>query len=407
MLNTRDAFALDGHTPSRVLRPDNTEALAAAIAEAHATGLAIIPWGGGTHQHLGNRVARYDWAVSTAGLDRILEHHPADMLVTVEAGVTLQALQAHLATHGQFVPLEAEDPARATIGGLLSAGVAGPQRLAHGTARDFTLWLEAVRADGTIVHGGAKVVKNVAGYDTPKLFLGSLGSAGVITQAAFKVLPLPPTRWTTLLGFYSLDQAEDLLAVLTAGRLQPSLVTVVKGDPAWGMPFDLAPWVVAVGADGEEATTDWQVDRFLTLGREAHMASGLAVDGEESDRVRQALMTRRTEGLVRLKLSVLPDQVVPVLAQLDLLAMEGFYAFAEAGSGVIRACWPYAWEGWAEAAALVHQLGGSWVLESAPPEWKVATDVWGPPRGDRALMRRLKETLDPRGVLSPGRFTGG
>lgn len=401
-------FTLDGHSPRAAVRPASVAELAAVLAEAHAQGLAVVPWGGGTHQSLGNRLTRYDLALSTTGLDRVLEHHPADMTVTVEAGVTLAALQAHLAEAGQFVPLEAEDPRRATIGGLLSAGLPGPLRFSAGTARDFTLWVEAVRPDGTLIHGGAKVVKNVAGYDTPKLFLGSLGSVGVLAAATFKVAPLPEAASTVLFGFHDADHAEELLAVLSSGRLAPSLVALVKGDAAWGPPFELAPWVVVAGADGPLTTVDWQVERFLDFGREARAATAIALDGPPAWEVRQALMSRRREGAVCLRLAVLPNQVAQVAHLLELTAdAGGLRVIAEAGNGVMRCFWPSPSPAWKEAARLVSELGGTWVLERCPADEKADLDVWGPARADRALMQRLKVALDPRGVLSPGRFAGG
>lgn len=401
-------FALDGLTPRRVVRPASVAELSAEIAEAHAGGLAVVPWGGGTHQALGNPLARYDLAVSTAGLARILEHHPADMTVTVEAGVTLAALQAHLAAAGQFVPLEAEDPGRATVGGLLSAGVSGPLRFGWGTARDFTLWVEAVQPDGTVARGGAKVVKNVAGYDTPKLFLGALGSAGVLTAATFKVAPLPAASSTVLFGFYDADHAEALLATLASGRLAPSLVELVKGEAAWGAPYQLAPWVVVAGADGPRETVDWQVERFLDHGREAHAATAIALDGPSAREVRQALMSRRQAGAVCLRLAVLPGQVAQLAHLLALTTDEGgLSVIAEAGNGVMRCLWHAPSGAWREAARLAAELGGTWVLERCPADWKAEIDVWGPARSDRALMRRLRAALDPRGILSPGRFAGG
>jgi glycolate oxidase FAD binding subunit len=401
-------FALDGFTPQAVVTPRSAAEVSVALAEAHAAGRAVVPWGGGTHQGLGNRLSRYDLALCTAGLDRILEYHPADMIVTVEAGVTLAALQAHLGEAGQFVPLEAEDPARATIGGLVSTAISGPLRFSHGTVRDFTLWVEAVRPDGTLVHGGAKVVKNVAGYDTPKLFIGSLGSVGVVTAVTFKTAPLSPVASTVLFGFHDAEHAEELLTVLSAGRLQPSLVALVKGDAAWGTPFELAPWVVVAGADGPLATVEWQVERFLDHGRAGLASGAIALDGPPAWEARQALMTRRASGAVALKLNVLPSQVAQLTHLLSLVIDDSRMAvIAEAGNGVIRCLWDTAGDAWQEAARLTTELGGTWVLERCPAAWKADLDVWGPERPDRTLMRRLKAHLDPRSILNPGRFTGG
>jgi glycolate oxidase FAD binding subunit len=132
---------------------------------------------------LGNIPARYDIALRTTKLDRVIEYEPADMTVAVEAGMTMGQLQSLLAGRGQFLPIDA--PADATVGGVLAAGVSGPSRHAYGLPRDWLIGCRIVLADGTIVKGGGRVVKNVAGYDIQKLVAGSLGTLGVIAEATF------------------------------------------------------------------------------------------------------------------------------------------------------------------------------------------------------------------------------
>lgn len=401
-----EPYALDGLTPGVAVRPETPEAVSELLAWAHQQGLAVVPWGGGTHQAVGNPLARYDLTLLTSGLGRVLDHQPADLTLTVQAGMTLAAVQAHLAPYGQYLPLEAEAPDRATLGGLVATATSGPMRLSAGTARDQVLWLEAVQPDGTLVHGGAKVVKNVAGYDVPKLFIGSHGSVGVLTAMTFRVAPLPATRPTLLVGFAHPRAAEPLVAELADGRLAPSLLTLVKGRLDWGGPYALAPWVLAVGADGPEATTAWQMAEFERLARAAGAQAIARLDGDASLEARRALMARRGTGEVGLTVSVLPTQVVPLLAETP---EGGFWeAFAEAGNGVVHLGWDCAEEAWRAVAERVEALGGTWRLTRCPLEWKRAgLDVWGPVRGDRFLMRRLKAALDPRAVMNPGRFAGG
>lgn len=404
-----EPYTLDGLTPGVALRPTTVDEVCAALSAAHGDGLAVVPWGGGTHQGLGNRLAGYDMALDTRGLAGVIDHQPADLTLTVQAGMTLEAVQAYLAPFGQWLPLEAEQPARATIGGLLATATAGPLRLSVGAPRDLVLWVEAVQPDGTLVHGGAKVVKNVAGYDTPKLFVGSLGSVGLLTAATFRVAPRPATAPTLLAGFASPEAAQEAAMTLAEGRLFPSLLTLVSGEAAWGSPFDLAPWVLAVGADGPAPTTAWQLAQFELITRQAGATAMATLEGGASAQVRQALMARRGEGAVGLKLSLPPSAVVPVLA---LAASQPpasrLRAFAEVATGVVRLDWQAPNTAWRAIADHVESTGGAWVLTHCPLDWKQAPlDVWGPARGDRFLMRRLKAALDPRGVLSPGRFVGG
>ena len=402
-------LAVDGLLPREVARPADLAALGRAVAEAHGAGQAIIAWGGGTHMGLGNRPTRYDLAIELGALDRVRDHAPEDLTLTVEAGATLAAVTRTLAPHGQFLPLEAEDPATATIGGLLAAGVAGPGRLGYGTARDRLLWTEVVAPDGTVVRAGAKVVKNVAGYDLPKLHLGALGALGVIAAACFKLQPRPASAATVLAAAEDPAPLCELLAAVEAARLEPCLATLVQGDPAWGDPFARGPWVLALGADGPEAATAWQVDRFLALARAHGAAEVTAFTGEASAATRQALMAHRGAGEVRLRLVVLPDRVPALASWLAEVPARPLAAHAEAANGVVRVAWTEAVGAgaWRDAAAIGVALGGHWLLEACPAAWKAQLDVWGPPRPDRTLMARLKRTLDPAGTLAPGRSIGG
>ena len=201
------SHAVDGLAPGCAVEPLTVEELCAALRDASERGAAVIPWGAGRHMSLGNVPTRYDVALRTTKLDRVIEYEPADMTVAVEAGITMGRLQSLLAERGQFLPIDA--PADATVGGVLSAGVSGPSRHAYGLPRDWLLGCRMALADGTAIKGGGRVVKNVAGYDMPKLFVGSLGTLGVIVEATFKVAPLPVAQETLLANFPSLEAAAD------------------------------------------------------------------------------------------------------------------------------------------------------------------------------------------------------
>jgi len=185
------AFAVDGLTPQAAVAPASYEQVAEVMGYAHAEELAVIPWGGGAHIHTGNVPARYDIALSLSRLNAVVEHEPADLTTTVQAGMTLSELQGRLGAAGQLLPLDPPGGERATIGGILAANASGPWRHAFGSARDMTIGLRVVTAEGRITRAGGRVVKNVAGYDLCKLYVGSLGTLGVIVEATFKLAPLP------------------------------------------------------------------------------------------------------------------------------------------------------------------------------------------------------------------------
>jgi glycolate oxidase FAD binding subunit len=190
--------AVAGVRPRWVALPESTEELAAVLRAAAGLGLAVLPVGGGTKAHWGRPAARCDLLVDTCCLNEILEHAAGDLVVRVQAGVTMEALAAALAAEGQELALDVPIEG-ATVGGTLATATAGPRRFRYGTARDLLIGVTVVLADGTIAKSGGKVVKNVAGYDLGKLFTGSYGTLGVIAEATFRLHPLAPERrWVTV-----------------------------------------------------------------------------------------------------------------------------------------------------------------------------------------------------------------
>src|SRR5258707_507031 len=185
------ADAVGGVQPKLVVEPGTARELADVLRLSNDAGLAVIPRGGGTKLGWGNPPARADLILSTARLNEIIEHAWADLTVTVEAGCTIQRLQETLAEHGQRLALDPLWPERATIGGVLSANDSGALRLRFGALRDLIIGVTIALPDGTLASSGGKVVKNVAGYDLPKLVTGALGTLGVIVRAVFRLLPLP------------------------------------------------------------------------------------------------------------------------------------------------------------------------------------------------------------------------
>ena len=193
-----DAFATQGQAPAVVARPADAAGVAAALALAAEAGAAVVPWGGGTRQTLGYPPRRYDLALSLARLTQIVHYDPADLTITVGAGMTHAALTRTLAPARQSLPLDAPQPSRATLGGTLATGYAGLRRAYAGAPRDLTLGVRVVDAQGQALAFGGRVVKNVTGYDMTKLHIGALGTLGVIVEASFKLTPLPEVEETTL-----------------------------------------------------------------------------------------------------------------------------------------------------------------------------------------------------------------
>jgi glycolate oxidase FAD binding subunit len=163
------AHEVDGRRPSAVLQPASVAEIAEIVRFAAAERLALAPAGGRTHLHIGMPPHRYDLALDLAGMNRVLAFEPHDLTLGVEPGITCAELDRALRARGQFLPLAPPLAERATLGGIVAAGVDTPFRYAHGTARDFLLGMEFVTGEGIVSKSGGRVVKNVTGYDIHKL----------------------------------------------------------------------------------------------------------------------------------------------------------------------------------------------------------------------------------------------
>ncbi len=226
------AYAVDGQAPRWVAQPASRQEVAQVLQWASAEGLAVCPRGGGTQMALGNSPRRVDLVLDLPGLDRLLDFQPADLTVTVEAGMTLAALQSALAQGDKFLPVEAPLADQATIGGILATGATGPLRFAHGLPRDWLIGIGVVSAQGVASKAGGKVVKNVTGYDLNKLYTGSLGTLGVIVEATFKLSPRPADFAALVAAFPSAARAVQAGQQLAGQVFAPQGQQVVTGSAA-------------------------------------------------------------------------------------------------------------------------------------------------------------------------------
>src|SRR5882724_13523099 len=214
-----DADVVSGVLPQFVAVPKDEKQLAAALSIANEAGFSVVPRGGGTKLDWGNPPKKADLVLSTVRLNQIVEHVWADLTVTVEAGCTLKSLQKKLAQHGQRLALDALWPERATIGGILSTNDSGALRLRFGALRDLIIGVTIALPDGTLASSGGKVVKNVAGYDLPKLVTGALGTLGVITRAVFRLHPLPLNSHSFSISTANAEETQKFVLAVQDSRL--------------------------------------------------------------------------------------------------------------------------------------------------------------------------------------------
>src|ERR1700746_2583479 len=249
--------AVAGVQPRMIFEPRNETEVATALRVADNAGLSVIPRGGGTKTAWGNPPARADLILSTVRMNQVIEHAWADLTASVESGCTIGTLQNALAQHGQQIAVDPLWPEQATIGGILSANDTGTLRIRYGGLRDLIIGVTIALPDGTLASSGGKVVKNVAGYDLPKLVTGALGTLGVITRAVFRLHPLPRHSRSFTISVSNPDEAQKMLLAIQDSQLaHVALQSQFSAD---------LPPVIDILFEGTEAGLDAQASQLRAL----------------------------------------------------------------------------------------------------------------------------------------------
>ena len=389
------AFAVDDMDPQIVVEPGSYEEVAAIMRHANGAGLAVIPLGGGTKRHIGNLPARYDIALSLSRLDEVVEHEPADLTVTCQAGIAVPELKRRLREHGQRVPFDVT-AGQPSVGGSLAANSNGPSRFAYGALRDFTIGMRVVTADGHITRAGGKVVKNVAGYDLCKLYIGSLGTLGVIVEATFKVMPA--ARRERAIRF-RLHAPEDGCGLAVESCRRGLAFSHVELSSAGG--GHEVGWFLEIVLAGSQGAVDRSEKELLGLAPrfKAHLAT--------SDAAKETLGAGESiDDQLLCRLSVLPSRLAALTR--DVERTRSPRIIADPVSGVLSASWQAVDESNVveRARTIAAKYSATCFVERCSPELKRRIDVFGDPPPAFELMRRVKHQFDPKGILSPGRFVG-
>ncbi len=405
--NVRIAMEQDrvaGILPKLILEPVTESQLAAALAFANENNLTVIPHGGATKLPWGNPPKSADLILSTARLNKIIEHAASDLTVTIEAGCTLRTLQETLAKRGQRLALDPLFPDRATIGGILSTNDSGALRLRFGGLRDLILGVTLALADGILASSGGKVVKNVAGYDLPKLTTGAFGTLGIITRAVFRLHPVPWTSTTLTCTNADPSQAQNLFAKILDSQLAYSALQARISDGKKLETF------VDILFEGTQQGIEAQLAHIKSLAAPAICEPTTG----EVWRAREELLSQSSQlGSFNaiFKLSAIPADAIPALKNLRNVASSqtNFQAVVQAtGLGTILLT---------GEKKEVHRLaivfrermeraGGS-LVTLGPALLSEGFDTWGNSGDALSVMRAIKNQLDPKNTLNPGRFIGG
>lgn len=386
-------YAIDELAPRRVASARSIAEVVAVLHEANESGEAVVPVGGATRLAVGNAPRRYDVALDVSALAGIVEHEPGDLTATVRAGTTLASLGAHLARHGQMWPVEVGLPERATVGGVLAGAAAGPSRLVYFHPRDWVVGVGAVLGDGTLTKAGGKVVKNVTGYDLTRFYAGSYGTLCVLVEASLKLWPLPEAERTLLAPCARLEDGVAALDELRRERVALDAAALLDRDAGMVAGLSDAPCHVAVRLRG----TRRAVDRLAE-----QLARALPATAEAPATPWGEIAAAPQRASVVLRLTAPQGRIAPLLRR----AGPGVLYYHGTGIAfLLRDAVTAAWV--RERRAEAEAAEGSLVVERAPAALKAEVDAWGAPALPLDLARRIKDALDPRGVLSPGRFAGG
>jgi len=386
--------------PSCIVYPENPSQLAEVMAIAHQRQWKVLPCGNSSKLNWGGLSNPIDVVVSTQRINRIIEHAVGDLTVTVEAGMKFAQVQAILSKFHQAIALDPSRPNSATIGGVIATGDTGSLRQRYGGVRDHLLGITFVRADGEIAKAGGRVVKNVAGYDLMKLFTGSYGTLGIITQVTLRVYPIPESSGTVVLTGKSgaISQAASILKTANFTPTQADLLSsqlVTQLDLGQGMGLIVRFWSIP------ESVKE-QSNRLLAIGQKLGLDQKVYGGEDEVNlwhKLPHHMHSSAEESVITCKIGVLPTAAVEVLTNVQLGIIH-----LGSGLGLVRA------KDKTQVLSL-RQLcqfhAGFLTVLTAPVKFKESVDVWGYPGNALNLMGGIKQQFDRHNILSPGRFVGG
>jgi glycolate oxidase FAD binding subunit len=416
--------SLDGLTPASIEKPGSLDELSSTMAKVSGSGLAAVPWGGGTRIDVGNIPSNYDVAIDISGFTGQIEHEAGDMTVAANAGVTIGTLNALLESEGQRLPFEVRNPAQATVGGSVASNAHGRRQSSTGGIRDWVIGMQIVLADGTVTKSGGRVVKNVQGYELHRLHTGAFGTLGIVSQVAFKLLPLPPEHQTIVMWFDDVQTARDVGVGFVNGLFAPEAISLISGPLAESTvlaaseqpPADRATWALLVKLGGGVRSIERQVNEVVgAAGAASATGYGVLIDVSAKaawEHVENAESSAQIVVRMNSRTSDTLDASVEICASTSKLDNNvsticdlGFGALTVIGSS----------DTYSDTAAIsfvnsvivvVSKRQSSYVIEKCPLVVKNQLDVFSDVGSSIDLMRRIKAQYDPANTLNPGRFAG-
>ena len=413
-------YHVDGFIPKAVALPASVQQIQELLAFAADRDLSVIPAGNGTKLGIGNLPQKVDLVLSTRRLNSMIEYEPADLTVTVQAGMRLAHLQEQLSENGQFLPLDPAYVSLATVGGIAATNASGILRMRHGTPRNQVLGMRVVQSDGTVVKSGGRVVKNVSGYDLNKLYIGSFGTLGIITELTFKLNPLAESSVTMLLRFKRFEDATKTASDIMSSQLLPSYLNLfINGVPDTRV---LEPSLV-VGLYAQPKATAWQRNQVQWIAKQSGVIGVEIIQERQSAKLVEAMRAFTQADPSR--------QVIVCKVNLRMSDIEEYIGIAlDVSSDLVCSTRVMGLMGTGQvyfvlsefadtikpqviASTLVElrkhasNVDGNLILETASVDVKRDIDVWGTVGSGSEIMKKIKAQFDPSSLLNPGRFADG
>jgi glycolate dehydrogenase FAD-binding subunit len=392
------ALEIDGIRPRLVVRPGSAEEVAACMKVCSEFRVEVVPAGQMTWLEFGNPLMGAGIVLSLERMRRIIDYSPPDLTATVEAGLPLSELNATAMREGQWLPLDPPGFKVASLGAIAACNSSGALRLGFGTPRDYVIGLRLAHADGTQSKSGGRVVKNVAGYDMNKLYVGSFGTLAVITELTFKLRPVPERSSTILIGSNKDGILFQLARRVLASELKPASVVLARG-----LSFSADTGLLIRFSDSEKAVAN-QIDWVM---RAADVGCAATVLTDEEADVSWAEIADFDARQIRVRLSVPLSSVSEVFEKACLYHADCI-ATVDIGTGIIRIALND------DERSSIDQLrrlrtetaraGGTMVIEKAPTDVRREVDAWGDVGSTIELMRSIKSSFDPQSILNPGKF---